>query len=129
MRDKGKIGAYNEYGKLHEVIVGKVEDDAVMFGWYDGMSFIDKKFWPVMQNSIPPTDFIWRYPRSCIIVPGKLIWKFWDKICGAPVARPYSGSAIKKLTSVSDCQLCAYKRGRRDSNSQPPDRQSGTLTN
>ncbi|MDD5072557.1 MAG: hypothetical protein PHW51_02080 [Candidatus Omnitrophica bacterium] len=27
-----KIGAHNEYGKLNEVIVGKVEDDAVMFG-------------------------------------------------------------------------------------------------
>jgi hypothetical protein len=47
---KNKIGAHNEYNKLREVIVGKVEDDAILFGWHDGMSFSDKKFWPVMQK-------------------------------------------------------------------------------
>src|SRR5262249_38090530 len=33
------------------------------------------------------------------------------------------------LQRVASTDICSHQRGRRDSNPQPPDRQSGTLTN
>ena len=45
-----EISAYNEWGKLREVIVGKMEDDAIMAGWYEGMSFFPEKWQDVMKK-------------------------------------------------------------------------------
>ena len=44
--------------------------------------------------------------------------------------RPDSAKNEESPTTVSDCQAFhLHQRGRRESNPQPPDRQSGTLTN
>jgi glycine amidinotransferase len=44
------VCAYNEWGTLHEAIVGKVEPDAIATGWYPGMSFFPESYHAVMKD-------------------------------------------------------------------------------
>ena len=58
-----KIGAYNEWGKLHEVIVGRVEPDTIAAGSYDGMSFFPEEYHQVMKEAAA-TSFPTSIPRN-----------------------------------------------------------------